>query len=94
MGLYDNKWQKFRTAQRVCMISSIICWALVILPFLMDYTGVAAVLFFVDNSWWVPFFFLCALGLTAGDFILGYRLEVHDKEERTHRVHHDKRSKK
>lgn len=91
MGLYDNKWKKMRKVQRICMILSIICWICVIVPFLMDYTGVAAVVFFVENAWFIPFFFLCALGFTAGDFVLGYRLELHDKEERGQRVHRTKR---
>ena len=91
MGLYDNRWKKMRSTQRICMILSIICWILVIFPFLMDYTGVAAVVFFVDNAWFIPFFFLCALGFTAADFVLGYRIEVHDKEEKAPRIHREKR---
>ncbi len=93
MGLYDNKWKKMKTAQKICMVISILCWILTILPFLMDYTGVAAVLFFVDNAWFVPFMFLCALGFTAADFMLGYRIELHEKEEKGPRVHRTKRGK-
>ncbi len=87
MGLYENKWKKLKSAQRICMVLSIIFWALTILPYLMDYTGVAAVLFFVENRWFIPFMFLCALCFTAGDFVLGYKIEVHEKEEKAPRVH-------
>ena len=59
--IIENKWKKLKNAQRVCSVLSIICWMLVILPFLMDMAGVAAVLFFVDNAWIIPFAFVAYL---------------------------------
>ena len=93
MAMYENKWKKLQIAQRICMLLSILSWILVILPFLMDYTGVAAVLFFVENQWFVPLVFLFALGFTAADFLLGYRVYLHEQEERNPIVHRKKRPK-
>lgn len=80
--IIENKWKKLKNAQRVCSVLSIICWMLVILPFLMDMAGVAAVLFFVDNAWIIPFAFICAVGFTAADIMIGYRVQLHEKDRR------------
>ena len=77
-----NKWKKLKTAQRVCSVLGVLCWLLVVLPFVMDLAGVAAVLWFVDKAWLVPFAFICAVGFTAADIMIGYRIQLHEKERK------------
>lgn len=91
MAIIENKWKKLKTAQRICSVLSIISWLLVILPFLLDYAGVAAVLYFVDNAWIIPFAFVCGGGFTASDIMIGYRIQLHEKEDRGPRIHHDRK---
>ena len=91
MAMIENKWKKLKTAQRICSVLSVISWMLVILPFLLDYAGVAAVLYFVDNAWIVPFAFICAVGFTDADIMIGYRVYLHEKEDRGPRIHHDRK---
>ena len=80
--IIENKWKKLKTAQRVGSVLSIVSWMMVILPFLLDMAGVAAVLFFVDNAWIIPLAFISAVGFTAADIMIGYRIVLHEKERK------------
>jgi len=93
MGLYENKWQRLKKVQRLCSVLSIVFWILTALPYLMQMSNVAAVLFFVENNWLIPVCFVLALGFTAADIIFGYKLKVHE-DAKTPRVHRDKKGKK
>lgn len=93
MGLYDNKWQRLKKVQRLCSVLSVLFWLLTALPYLMQMSNVAAVLFFVENNWLIPFNFLLAVGFTASDIIFGYKLKVHE-DEKNPRVHRSPKGKK
>lgn len=95
MAVIENKWKKMKTIQYVCMGLSLVCWVIVILPLIAEFAGALSIAAFVAaNMWIVPLALIGAVGFMFADFMIGYRIYVHEKEEKHGpRVHHKRRKK-
>lgn len=96
MAIIENKWKKLKTAQRICMTMSILSWLCVVLPVVMDMAGVAIVtVFFNKNAWLIPSAFIFAVGFTITDLFIGYRVQLHEEQEKNKSpiIHHKRRHK-
>ncbi len=91
----ENKWKKLKIIQRICMVAAILSWVIVVMPVILDLAGAVRIrLYFAQHAWILPVFGLLALGLTAADFLVGYRVYAHENREKHPIVHRKKRRKK
>lgn len=91
----ENKWKKLKLIQRVSMVLALISWLVLIVPVVMDMAGHVGIrLLLAQHAWIIPLFGLFAIFFTATDIFVGYRVYLHENEEKAPRVHHKKRRKK